>query len=221
MRDKSKFSRMLTTPVQAALVIVGLAFGTATACAQEGLAIPPPVVDEAKSTADRETALFAGGCFWGVQGVFQRVNGVTNAVSGYAGGDKDTAVYDVVSHGKTEHAESVRITFDPRKVSYGRLLQIYFSAAHDPTQLNRQGPDKGPQYRSTGENADCRRNASLTSSAASSVSRCRAGSASLPMMRAIRSSRACSSSRVSRRRRSSSHSFSPEAARARAVGTAA
>jgi peptide-methionine (S)-S-oxide reductase len=84
-----------------------------------------------------------------VQGVFQRVEGVTNAVSGYAGGDKDTAVYEIVSRGKTSHAESVRITFDPKKVSYGRLLQIYFSAAHDPTQLNRQGPDKGTQYRST------------------------------------------------------------------------
>jgi peptide-methionine (S)-S-oxide reductase len=90
----------------------------------------------------------AGGCFWGVQGVFQHVDGVINAVSGYAGGSKDTADYAKVSNSWTGHAESVQITFDPRKISYGRILQIYFSVAHDPTELNRQGPDEGPQYRS-------------------------------------------------------------------------
>jgi len=95
-----------------------------------------------------ETAILAGGCFWGVQGVFQHVEGVTNAVSGYAGGDKATAQYETVSTGTTGHAESVQITYDPRKISYGRLLQIYFSVAHDPTELNRQGPDTGTQYRS-------------------------------------------------------------------------
>jgi peptide-methionine (S)-S-oxide reductase len=95
-----------------------------------------------------ETAVLAGGCFWGVQGVFQHVKGVTNAVSGYAGGDKKTAQYEVVGSGRTGHAESVRITFDPRQISYGRILQIYFSVAHNPTELNRQGPDVGTQYRS-------------------------------------------------------------------------
>ena len=92
--------------------------------------------------------MLAGGCFWGVQGVFQHVNGVTSAVSGYAGGGKDTAQYELVSTGGTGHAESVRVTFDPHKISYGRILQIYFSVAHDPTELNRQGPDTGSQYRS-------------------------------------------------------------------------
>jgi peptide-methionine (S)-S-oxide reductase len=92
--------------------------------------------------------VLAGGCFWGVQGVFQHVNGVTNALSGYAGGDKETAQYETVSAGGTGHAESVRVTFDPRRISYGRILQIYFSVAHDPTELNRQGPDTGTNYRS-------------------------------------------------------------------------
>jgi peptide-methionine (S)-S-oxide reductase len=92
--------------------------------------------------------VFAGGCFWGVQGVFQHVNGVTSAVSGYAGGDQRAAIYEIVSSGTTGHAESVQVTYDPRRISYGRLLQVFFSVAHDPTQLNRQGPDSGTQYRS-------------------------------------------------------------------------
>ena len=92
--------------------------------------------------------MFAGGCFWGVQGVFQHVKGVTNAVSGYAGGDKRTAQYEEVGTGRTGHAESVQVTYDPRVITYGRLLQILFSVAHDPTQLDRQGPDVGPQYQS-------------------------------------------------------------------------
>jgi peptide-methionine (S)-S-oxide reductase len=92
--------------------------------------------------------LLAGGCFWGVQGVFQHVTGVTQAVSGYAGGSQATAGYEAVSSGSTGHAESVQITFDPQQISYGHLLQIYFSVAHDPTELNRQGPDSGTQYRS-------------------------------------------------------------------------
>jgi peptide-methionine (S)-S-oxide reductase len=111
--------------------------------------IPPPALDEtAGSGPETEAVVLAGGCFWGVQGVFQHVNGVTSAVSGYAGGDKQTAHYRIVSSGTTGHAESVRITFDPHQISYGRILQIYFSVAHDPTQLNRQGPDTGTQYRS-------------------------------------------------------------------------
>jgi peptide-methionine (S)-S-oxide reductase len=94
-------------------------------------------------------AVLAGGCFWGVQGVFQHVAGVENAVSGYAGGNADTASYYVVGSGSTGHAESVQVSYDPEKISYGELLQIYFSVAHDPTELNRQGPDTGTQYRST------------------------------------------------------------------------
>jgi peptide-methionine (S)-S-oxide reductase len=111
--------------------------------------IPPPALDApTASAAATEVAVLAGGCFWGVQGVFQHVNGVTNAVSGYAGGEQKTAHYDIVTRGTTGHAESVEITFDPRRISYGRILQIYFSVAHDPTELNRQGPDVGTQYRS-------------------------------------------------------------------------
>jgi len=110
--------------------------------------IPPPAADQTASQAASETAVFAGGCFWGVQGVFQHVKGVSNALSGYAGGAKRDADYERVSLGDTNHAESVQITYDPKQVSYGRLLQIFFSVAHDPTQLNRQGPDSGTQYRS-------------------------------------------------------------------------
>ncbi|SFI46027.1 peptide-methionine (S)-S-oxide reductase [Collimonas sp. OK307] len=111
--------------------------------------VPPPTSDEQVSGAGHsETAVFAGGCFWGVQGVFQHVRGVTDVVSGYAGGSRDTAQYERVSEGDTGHAESVQITYDPTQITYGKLLQIFFSVAHDPTQLNRQGPDSGTQYRS-------------------------------------------------------------------------
>jgi peptide-methionine (S)-S-oxide reductase len=110
--------------------------------------IPAAAVDLPAGSAKTETAVFAGGCFWGVQGVFQHVKGVTNAVSGYAGGEATTATYDSVGTGRTGHAEAVQVTFDPSQISYGRILQIYFSVAHDPTQLNRQGPDHGTQYRS-------------------------------------------------------------------------
>jgi peptide-methionine (S)-S-oxide reductase len=116
--------------------------------AEEARAIPAPATDEVAGSAASETAVLAGGCFWGVQGVYQHVDGVTSAVSGYAGGEKETAQYYTVGRGTTGHAESVRVTFDPRKISYGRILQIYFSVAHDPTELNRQGPDTGAQYRS-------------------------------------------------------------------------
>src|SRR6185437_10855231 len=116
--------------------------------AAEARVVPAPVEDEA-GQATTEVAVVAGGCFWGVQGVFQHVDGVIKAVSGYAGGQKDTAEYETVSSGKTGHAESVQITFDPHRISYGRILQIYFSVAHDPTEINRQGPDTGTQYRST------------------------------------------------------------------------
>ena len=102
----------------------------------------------AEGAPSEETAVFAGGCFWGVQGVFQRVKGVTRAVSGYAGGSAGSAQYEAVSRGTTGHAESVQVTFDPAQVPYATLLQVFFSVVHDPTQLNRQGPDVGPQYRS-------------------------------------------------------------------------
>ena len=110
-------------------------------------AIPAPARDEPAHEAP-ETIVFAGGCFWGVQGVFQHVNGVTRAISGYAGGAAATAHYNMTSRGDTGHAESVAVTFDPAKISLGRILQIYFAVAHDPTELNRQGPDEGSQYRS-------------------------------------------------------------------------
>ncbi len=116
--------------------------------AEDAVVIPPPAMDE-KAAAGSEKAVFAGGCFWGVQGVFQHVKGVTKAVSGYAGGAKDDAVYETVGSGRTGHAESVEITYDPSKVTFGQLLQVYFSVAHNPTQLNYQGPDSGTQYRST------------------------------------------------------------------------
>jgi peptide-methionine (S)-S-oxide reductase len=108
----------------------------------------PGGVGRAEAAPGEETVVFAGGCFWGVQAVFQRVKGVTRAVSGYAGGSAATARYDLVSRGTTGHAESVEVTWDPARVSYAQLLQVFFTVAHDPTELNRQGPDVGTQYRS-------------------------------------------------------------------------
>jgi peptide-methionine (S)-S-oxide reductase len=112
-------------------------------------AVPDPVMDaplaKAKGT---ETAVLAGGCFWGIQAVFEHVKGVTGVTAGYSGGDANTAQYETVSSGATGHAESVKITYDPSQISYGQLLKVYFAVAHDPTQLNRQGPDEGTQYRS-------------------------------------------------------------------------
>jgi peptide-methionine (S)-S-oxide reductase len=140
-----------STVLATALIAAGVGFMVLRAPAVEvARTIPAPAVDEqpGAAPATTETAVLAGGCFWGVQGVFQHVTGVTNAVSGYAGGDQKSAHYEMVGSGGTGHAESVQITFDPNKISYGRILQIYFSVAHDPTQLNRQGPDVGTQYRS-------------------------------------------------------------------------
>ena len=112
-------------------------------------ALPDPATDVAAAPAQADqVAVFAGGCFWGVEAVFEHVRGVKDVVSGYAGGDRRTAKYRVVGSGTTGHAESVRVTYDPAQVSYGTLLKVFFSVAHDPTQLNRQGPDRGPQYRS-------------------------------------------------------------------------
>src|SRR3984957_15391558 len=110
--------------------------------------LPGPTVDENRSEKKSETVVVAGGCFWGVQAVFSAVKGVSSAISGYAGGSQANAHYEIVSTGTTGHAESVQITFDPSQVSFGQLLKIYFSVAHDPTELNRQGPDEGTQYRS-------------------------------------------------------------------------
>jgi peptide-methionine (S)-S-oxide reductase len=110
--------------------------------------LPNPATDEKQSDAKSEVAVFAGGCFWGVEAVFDAVKGVSDAVSGYAGGSKNNAHYEIVSTGTTGHAESVQINFDPSQISYGQLLKIYFSVVHDPTELNRQGPDEGTQYRS-------------------------------------------------------------------------
>jgi peptide-methionine (S)-S-oxide reductase len=112
--------------------------------------IPTPAVDAALATAKAEqTTVIAGGCFWGIQAVFQHVKGVISATSGYSGGAARTAEYELVSNGDTGHAESVKITYDPSQITYGQLLRVFFSVAHDPTQLNRQGPDTGTQYRSS------------------------------------------------------------------------
>jgi peptide-methionine (S)-S-oxide reductase len=141
--------RRLTALCTAAALAVGAGLTlSSTQAAESAVKIPAPAADATASATGTQTAVFAGGCFWGVQGVFQRVNGVIQAVSGYSGGGKETAQYETVSTGLTGHAEAVKITYDPKKVSYGTLLQIYFSVAHDPTQLNRQDPDSGPQYRS-------------------------------------------------------------------------
>jgi peptide-methionine (S)-S-oxide reductase len=129
-------------------LLAGLGFGPLQA-AEPATVIPAPTVDVPAPSGDSvQTVVLAGGCFWGVQGVFQHTKGVTQALSGYSGGSKDAAEYETVSTGRTGHAESVQVTFDPRQISYGKILQIYFSVAHDPTQLNRQGPDTGTQYRS-------------------------------------------------------------------------
>jgi peptide-methionine (S)-S-oxide reductase len=137
-------------------VVVAVAVGAymaRSAAAEKAVVLPAPAFDLPPGSGPR-TAVFAGGCFWGVQAVFQHTQGVLNAVSGYAGGQKDSANYEAVSRGTTGHAESVQVTYDPQQVSYGKLLQIYFSVAHDPTQLDRQGPDAGPQYRSAIFHAD-------------------------------------------------------------------
>jgi peptide-methionine (S)-S-oxide reductase len=141
--------------IAALAVFLGLALSVA--CASPGpspraaasATIPGPALDEpAANSVSSETAVLAGGCFWGVQGVYQHVKGVSSAVSGYAGGDSSTAQYETVGTGDTGHAESVRITYDPSQVSFGQLLHIFFAVVGDPTELNRQGPDTGTQYRS-------------------------------------------------------------------------
>ena len=129
------------------MIVAGISYWISPSSAESARRLPPAAVDETTG-ASREVTVLAGGCFWGVQGVFQHVGGVISAVSGYAGGSRDTAQYETTSSGTTGHAESVQITFDPHRITYGRILQIYFSVVHDPTELNRQGPDVGKQYRS-------------------------------------------------------------------------
>jgi len=141
------FSRLsLCAAAAGALAAAAVAISPANA-AEEAVVIPVPALD-AQESGNVQTAVLAGGCFWGVQGVYQHTAGVLNAVSGYSGGSKMTADYTMVSTGTTGHAEAVEIKYDPKKISYGKILQIFFSVVHDPTQLNRQGPDSGTQYRS-------------------------------------------------------------------------
>ncbi|MGH8139395.1 MAG: peptide-methionine (S)-S-oxide reductase MsrA [Steroidobacteraceae bacterium] len=132
----------------ALLGAVAIAWQLVSCAAEAPVHIPAPAMDNPKVQGPLRTAVLSGGCFWGVQGVYEHVRGVRKVVSGYAGGDKSTAHYETVSTGTTGHAESVQITFDPAQLSYGEILHIFFSVVHDPTQLNRQGPDTGTQYRS-------------------------------------------------------------------------
>ncbi len=137
------FAALLALPIAAYLTPV-----SSGAAAEPAVTIPAPATDEKPAGGGLETAIFAGGCFWGVQGVFQHVNGVESAVSGYAGGTVDKPTYQQVGTETTGHAESVKVTFDPSKVTYGKLLQVFFSVAHNPTELNYQGNDQGTSYRS-------------------------------------------------------------------------
>jgi len=142
-------TRAFPTVLVLALIVTAAMLMRSYPAASGGARVMPlPSVDAPPGEATSAVAVLAGGCFWGVQGVFQHVKGVTNAVSGYAGGDKRTADYETVSGGRTGHAESVQVTYDPRQISYGRVLQIFFSVVHDTTEVNRQGPDTGTQYRS-------------------------------------------------------------------------
>ncbi|MGA7717537.1 MAG: peptide-methionine (S)-S-oxide reductase MsrA, partial [Bradyrhizobium sp.] len=144
---RRSFSRLSTYAAAIGLLAI-TAIKIAPSLAAEDAAIIPPPAADVQSANSIQTVVLAGGCFWGVQGVFQHTAGVVNAVSGYSGGSKTTADYQMVSTGTTGHAESVEVKFDPKKISYGKILQIFFSVVHDPTQLNRQGPDSGTQYRS-------------------------------------------------------------------------
>jgi peptide-methionine (S)-S-oxide reductase len=152
--DKSRpdrgLLRLLSIAAALAVAVAGCApLALSSDGGERARVIPAPAVDASAGTATSEVAVFAGGCFWGVQAVYQHVKGVTAAVSGYAGGSERTASYEATGTGRTGHAESVEVRFDPRQVTYGQLLHVFFSVAHDPTQLNRQGPDTGTQYRST------------------------------------------------------------------------
>ncbi|MDP3857051.1 MAG: peptide-methionine (S)-S-oxide reductase MsrA [Stagnimonas sp.] len=156
LSSAAKAAAFLGDKILAVAVVAAVAVGAymaSSAAAEKAVQLPAPAFDLPAGDGPR-TAVFAGGCFWGVQAVFQHTKGVLGAVSGYAGDTKETANYEAVTSGTTGHAESVQVTYDPKQVSYGKLLQIYFSVAHDPTQLDRQGPDAGPQYRSALFHAD-------------------------------------------------------------------
>ena len=147
-RPTSTRARISAVAAVGLLALAGLQIRSSVA-AEAAVRIPPLAGETvSEATAAQEAVVFAGGCFWGVQGVFQHTKGVLQAVSGYAGGSKATASYQLIGSGLTGHAEAVQVTFDPKQISYAQLLQIYFSVVHDPTQLNRQGPDRGTQYRS-------------------------------------------------------------------------
>ncbi len=140
---------MSRSSVRMFALILSLLAGAVACRAGSSTAVPSPVADEARAAAPgKETVVVAGGCFWGIQAVFQHVKGVVSATSGYSGGSEKTADYETVSEGRTGHAESVQIVYDPSQVTYGELLRVFFSVAHDPTEFNRQGPDEGTQYRS-------------------------------------------------------------------------
>src|SRR6201999_344754 len=141
------FSRLSLCAAAIGALAIAAFVAAPSLASEEAVIIPAPAMDT-KASDGIQTAVIAGGCFWGVQGVFQHTAGVVNAVSGYAGGNKSSADYNMVSTGTTGHAESVQIKYDPKKISYGKILQIFFSVVHDPTQMNRQGPDSGTQYRS-------------------------------------------------------------------------
>jgi peptide-methionine (S)-S-oxide reductase len=142
------FSPLRLAALAGVIVAGALLLRTPLFGAEAPVIIAPPAIDNPKSAGPLQTAVLSGGCFWGVQGVYEHVRGVKNVLAGYAGGERATAQYETVSSGATGHAESVKITFDPAMISYGQILQIAFSVVHDPTQLNRQGPDVGTQYRS-------------------------------------------------------------------------
>ena len=142
----------MQSSIRYALILFAALLGAAAcnAKANPTAAVPAPVQDAPRATAPgQQTAVISGGCFWGIQAVFQHVKGVISATSGYSGGSAKTAQYEIVSTGETGHAESVQIVYDPSQITYGELLRVFFSVAHDPTQLNRQGPDEGTQYRSS------------------------------------------------------------------------
>jgi peptide-methionine (S)-S-oxide reductase len=141
---RQKWTGIAATLAAGLIVYVGIS----ARAGEASVTIPAPAIDNPKTSGPMQTAVLAGGCFWGVQGVYEHVRGVQKVLSGYSGGDESTAHYEIVSDGRTGHAESVQIVFDPKEISYGEILQIYFSVVHDPTQLNRQGPDIGTQYRS-------------------------------------------------------------------------
>jgi peptide-methionine (S)-S-oxide reductase len=144
---------MSTVSIRSMIALLALIMVTLACYARkgpEGAAFPNPALDATLAPAkSQQTAVFAGGCFWGIQAVFQHVKGVVRATSGYSGGDAKTAEYEIVSTGQTGHAESVELVYDPSQITYGQLLKIFFSVAHNPTELDRQGPDTGSQYRSS------------------------------------------------------------------------